>query len=165
MDETEEYIDEEVFFIERSGEMPEVAYHSSLFFLTRDEDGPGVSLSDKQLLPMKKAVISQYADIMRRDLNPENRDKRIYRGLERCVANWERLNTFCARAGLSADFLKEEMATRLRAFLDNEVKECSSGQRHSSINCNSSRLKKFAGELGLKTSDLPPGWQQLCPQS
>lgn len=157
-----EYIEEEVFFIERSGEMPEVAYHSSLFFLTRDEDGPGVSLSKEQLLPMKKAVISQYADIMRRDLNPENRDKRIYRGLERCVANWERLNTFCGRAGVSAGHLKKEMAQRLHVFIDNEMAECSSGKRQSSINCNSGRLEKFAGELGLKAADFPPGWKKLC---
>ena len=112
---------------------------------------------------MKKAVITQYANIMRRDLNPENRDKRIYRGLERCVANWERLNAFCERAGLTADHLKEEMAERLRAFLNNEVAECANGGRQSSINCNAARLEKFAQELGLQTAGLAPGWRELCP--
>ncbi len=162
MNAVEEYIAEEVFFIERSGEMPEVAYHSSLFFLTRDEEGPGLSLQDDQLRPMKKAVIRQYANIMRRDLNPKNRDRRIYRGLERCVANWERLNAFCQRTGMSADHLKDEMANRLRAFLENETAECASGRRQSSINCKIGRLEKFARQLGLKTDDLAPEWRDLC---
>jgi hypothetical protein len=36
-------VEDELFLIRDSGELPEIAYHSSLYYLTEDQDGPRLS--------------------------------------------------------------------------------------------------------------------------
>ena len=50
------YIAEEAFMVLHSGEIPEIALHSSLYYLTEDPDGPGLELNADEILPLKQAV-------------------------------------------------------------------------------------------------------------
>ncbi len=162
MNNIENYILEEAFAIEQSGEMPEVAYHESLYFLIKDKEGPCLRLSEEQLLPLKKAVVQRYMTIIHRDLIPENRDRQIYRGVERCVANWQRLNTFCRRTDMDVGRLRGEVKAALKSFLNREVVDCRDGNRASCINCKTTRLEDFFEDLGLDSAELAEGWQNLC---
>ena len=157
------YLTEEVFVIQRSGEIPEVTFHESLYYLAEDTEGPGLSLNLKDIIPLKLAVVKRYREIILRDLDPENRDKSIYRGLARCSANWQRLLKFCTREKLDFSEIQSEAAKLLQDFLQNEIIDVQSGNRSSSINTSQEEVKELAASLGLLTDDLPEGWQELCP--
>ena len=68
-------IAEEAFMVETSGEIPEVAMHSSIYYLTQAFDGPALQLDSEDILPLKEAVVKRYRVIILRDLDPGNRDK------------------------------------------------------------------------------------------
>jgi len=159
----ETYIDEEAFIIEHSGEIPEVALHSSLHYLGEDPEGPGLHLNAEDIFPLKQAVVERYRVIILRDLAPENRDKSIYRGLARCAVNWQRLFKFCLRENLDFQEVKLETADALQKFLVNEVADVKSNGRSSSVNCSSGELESLIISLGLSEDDLPEGWQKVCP--
>ena len=57
--EKDRYIAEEVYLVQHGGEIPEVAYHASLYYLTEDPDGPGLIIDPKDIHPLKQAVVSQ----------------------------------------------------------------------------------------------------------
>ena len=57
-------IAEETFMVEHSGEIPEVAYHSSLYYLTEDPEGPALRLDVDDTLPLKLAVAERYRTII-----------------------------------------------------------------------------------------------------
>ena len=97
MTEMPHLIEEEVFAIRQSGEMPEVALHTALHYLQEDPEGPRVSVSPENLRQLKDAVENRYQRILMRDLNPRYRGRSIYRGLARAIANWQRLDRFCDR--------------------------------------------------------------------
>ena len=158
----DKYLAEEVFVVKHSGEIPEVTLHESLYYLTEDSEGPCLSLNSNDLIPLKLAVVRRYREIIARDLNPENRDKRIYRGLERCSVNWKRLLKFCTREKL--DFLETqaEVAELLQEFLQQETADVLSGNRSSCVNCSQAEIEELAISLGLSTDELPEGWQGLC---
>ncbi|MBU0483789.1 MAG: hypothetical protein KKB30_04670 [Proteobacteria bacterium] len=150
MDRNKDFIlSEEMLIIKHSGEIPEVAYHGSLYYLTADQEGPQLSLDHNDLAQLKKMVVERYCEIIRRDLTPENRDKTIYRGLARCVANWHRLVKFGQKEKIDLETIRQDTAGRLRAFLEQEVNEVQKGTRGSSINCSKKTLADFAEELGL----------------
>lgn len=155
-------IEDEAFVIQHSGEIPEVTLHESLYHLTADPDGPGLMLDEVDIRPLKDAVVQRYTAIILRDLDPENRDKSIYRGLARCLANWQRLFSFCAAENLEIGAIQSEAAAALQRFLDREVLEVKSGKRNSSINCSVNDVKKLSGSLGITEEKLTYGWQELC---
>lgn len=157
------YIEEEAFIIEHSGEIPEVALHSSLYYLEEDAEGPGLRLDEEDVLPLKLAVTRRYRVIILRDLTPDNRDKSIYRGLARCAVNWQRLHKFCVRENLNYQEIKLETADALQKFLANELADVKSSGRGSSVNCSSGELESLVVSLGLSGEDLPKGWQEVCP--
>ena len=157
------YIEEEAFVVRHSGEIPEVTLHESLYYLTHDPEGPGLSLNGKDILPLKLAVVGRYRTIILRDLEPNNRDKRSYRGLARCAANWQRLLKFCAREGLDSAAIRHETAVALQNFLQKELVDVQSGGRSSCINCPSVEIEHLAKDLGLPLDSLPDGWRELCP--
>lgn len=161
----ETHIAEEAFIVEHSGEIPEVALYSSLYYLTEDPEGPSLTLADNDILPLKNAVVERYRAIILRDLEPENRDKRIYRGLARCAANWQRLLKFCARENIDVETYRVETAEALHGFLQQEIADAESGERASSINCSSEEVEAMADSLGLALDELPEGWRALCPYS
>ena len=157
------YISEEAFMVLHAGEIPEVTLHSSLYYLAEDPDGPGLELSGEDILPLKQAVVERYRAIIIRDLDPENRDKGMYRGLARCAANWQRLEKFCTRERLDCAAIRVETAAALQKFLQQEADDVKSRKRSSSINCSCTEIEGLAGSLGLSMDDLPVGWRDLCP--
>ena len=161
--EIEKILDEEAFLILHSGETPEIAFHSSLFYLFEDEDGPKLKPGSIDLSPLKRAVFERYRKILLRDMEPAYRDRRIYRGLARSLANWHRLKAFSEKEGFDMRDIREEAGRRLLSFLKNESEEVASGKRKSSsINCSWTDLKSFAAELGIKQAGLPEGLKKLC---
>ena len=157
------YIEEEAFIVRHSGEIPEVAYHGSLYYLTEDPTGPGIELAPQDTKPLSQAVVERYREIVLRDLEPANRDKGLYRGLARCAANWQRLEKFCAREKMDFLVIQNEAATALKEFLNNEIDDVVNGNRSSCINCSAKEIETLIDSLGLSVDDLPEGWQELCP--
>ncbi len=153
---------DELLIVRHSGEIPEVALHGSIFFLTGDPDGPGIAISPEQHLLLQKMVVARYQEIILRDLDPNNRDKGLYRGLARCIVNWQRLKRFCHRAGFAPDSFRKEFAAALIALLKRELRDVASQTRIPSINCSKIELGGFINELGIKPEDLPEGWCDIC---
>lgn len=158
------YIEEEILIIRDYGEMPEVGYHGSLYFLSEDPEGPGLALSGPDHHCLKLAVVAGYLRIVRRDLEPDNRSKGLYRGLHRCALNWQRLVRFCRREGLETVALGREVGELLRAFVALELAEFQAGKHPSAVNCPAPMLSALARELGLGRDELPRGWEALCPE-
>ncbi|MFZ5764029.1 MAG: hypothetical protein ACOY4H_00365 [Thermodesulfobacteriota bacterium] len=156
------YLEEEAFLIEDSGEMPEVALHGSLYFLCRDPDGPGLTLGEEDLLPLKKAVINRYQTIILRDLTPENRTKRIYRGLQRSAVNWWRMKKFAEREDLDISRVRRKVAAALCLFLADESKRVTAEGAVSCINCTAQTLATFARDLDIADHELIADWEKLC---
>jgi hypothetical protein len=155
-------LSEEIVLIRNSGEIPEVAFHGSLYFLTRDPDGPGIRLTAEDLALLEDQVVVRYLEIIHRDLTPENRERRIYRGLARAAVNWQRLLKFCRKTARDPDWHRRETAKALQNFLVREVEEVKKSGRSSAVNCTVGALMDFASELGLAPEEKPRGWQDLC---
>lgn len=163
MDEKQELLEEEALIIRTSGEIPEVAYHGSLYFLCKDFEGPRLRLSKEEKLYLKKQVRSRYREIILRDLDPANRDSRIYRGMARAIVNWQRMSDFCRKEGLSVDADRMEIVAALKVFMEGECADVASGRRTSCVNCSSAALRGFASMLRLDAdSFFPDGWRLLC---
>jgi len=148
-------LSEEVLLIIHSGEIPEIAYHGSIYYLTEDPEGTHLALEPQDLVALEKAVVQRYRTIILRDITPENRDKSIYRGLKRCAVNWKRLVAFSTKKAIDISSIRREVAEALKAFLAQESIDVSSGKRESCINCPKSTLIELASDLGLLREDLP----------
>lgn len=147
----EELIEDEVISIKNSGELPEIAYQSALYYLQHDPDGPKLRLSEEELHQLKNAVIHRFREIILRDLTPENKNKRIYRGILRAWTNLKRLKNFCEREGLCMEGLRGEISTHTLAFLEHELNEFKTTKRPS-LNCSFETLAKMIDFLGVKVS-------------
>ena len=147
-----ELLDNEWHIVRDSGEIPEVAYHSSLYYLTQDDNGPHLQLSDEEIDRLLAAVRARYRDIILRDMLPENRGKSFYRGLNRSMENWRRFTVFHQRYRVEYLSLQREAAGALLAFLASEV---ACGLPSASLNCSLQELLAFAHELGLFRHELP----------
>ena len=157
------YIAEEAFMVLHSGEIPEVTFHSSLYYLTEDPEGPGLELDGDDVCSLRQSVVERYRAIILRDLDPENRDKSLYRGLARCTANWLRLEKFCSREDMNFLAIRIETAKALREFLKQEVADVKGEKRPSCINCSHKEIEALVESLGISSQELPEGWQELCP--
>jgi hypothetical protein len=157
-----EHIENEWYVVRHSGEMPEIAFHSSLYFLTEADEGPRLALSEEQVKPLKEAAALRYREIVLRDLQPENRQMTIYRGVRRSMINYERYQQFCSRQQLEMSCFAGEVAAALLLFLVTEGVEVGKGIRQSVINCSFSELNTFAVEIGLVQDVLPAGIASLC---
>ncbi|MHB8808491.1 MAG: class I SAM-dependent methyltransferase [Desulfobulbaceae bacterium] len=157
-------LEEESIILRNSGEIPEIALHSSLYFLTEDEAGPLLALQEDELELLYSAALARAREIVLRDLDPHNRDLRIYRGVARSMVNWQRLRKFCNRINRQCPGFREQVAAALRTFLHNEMREVRAGRRASSVNCCARDLDSYCRELSLEISSLPPGWATLCPE-
>lgn len=158
-------LEDEQLIIRNSGEIPEVAMHSSLYYLSCDPEGPGLKLSTDEVQGLALMVVERYRVIILRDLTPENRRERIYRGLARSAVNWQRLAKFCASRSLSLEKIRQEIAPSLIRFLEQELDEVTKQCLSSScINCSKKILITMAKSLGLDPEALPQGWEGLCPE-
>lgn len=159
----QELLDDEVLIIEDGGEIPEVTYHGSIYYLTEDPGGPAVTLSEDDLLRLKLAVVEGYRRIISRDLMVENRDKSLYRGLERCAANWDRVMAFCEKEKLEIDPIAKEVCESVKLFFETEVTEVITLGKQTSVNCTPEMLRDFFSKVGLDHEDLPKEWKSLTP--
>jgi len=152
---------DELLIVRHSGEIPEVALHGSIYYLTQDADGPRMTLDAKDIVRLKNAVVERYCEIIFRDLEPDNRDQGLYRGLGRCVANWGRLVKFCHEERREVDRIRSEVAGALCRFIGRELRDVQSGSRVSCINCTLPELEQLLAELHLSSEQLPTGWLSL----
>ncbi|MFH1019452.1 MAG: hypothetical protein V1782_02405 [Pseudomonadota bacterium] len=166
MTERDSLLEEELLLVRHSGEIPEIAFHGSLFYLCEDPAGPQLTLSRTELDLLRRQVVARYREILLRDLSPENRDARIYRGLKRCIFNWERLGKFCTRQAMTSEEVRREIAGALCRFLHQEEGEVRAGLRQSCLNCAREELEAFAREIGVLPEQLPEDLETLfCPQA
>jgi len=155
-------IEDEIFAIQQSGEMPEVALHTALYDLREDPGGPRLDLVPEEIAQMKDAVEQRYRRILLRDLNPRFRDRAIYRGLARAIANWQRLARFCQREDRDITPHRQAAAEALQAFLALETVEVAQGRQPGAVNCTPAQLKAFAETLGVSEAGLPERWETVC---
>ena len=159
----EKYIAEEIFVVKHSGEIPEVTFHESLYYLTEDPEGPGLQLNCDDIPSLKQSAVKRYKVIILRDLDSENRHKSLYRGLARCLVNWQRLLKFCTREKIDFQKIRDEVANAFKEFFNKEIADVQCGRRNSCINCSHKEIEVLIISLGLSVGDLPEGWQELCP--
>jgi hypothetical protein len=157
-------LEEETFILRDSGEIPEIAFHSTLHYLTEDEEGPEMVLSGDELKLLQDAALFRYREIVLRDLDPANRDLSIYRGVCRTIYNWQRMQDFCKRIGRDASSFKNTAGQALVDFLIQELTDVKNGSRISSTNCSVQQLLDLAAMLDISADSLPDGWQNLCPE-
>lgn len=153
---------DELIIVRNSGEIPEIALHNSLYYLTEDREGPRLALEDDEVEALFAAALERAREIVLRDLNPRNRDLSIYRGPVRSMVNWRRLQEFCGRIHRSCPGFRETVARALVEFLETELRDVRSGRRASSVNCSAGELEGYCRELSLPLSALPSGWNKLC---
>jgi hypothetical protein len=153
---------DEIFAIHQSGEMPEVALHTALYDLREDPAGPRLHLTAEDIELLKDAVEQRYQRILLRDLNPRLRDRSIYRGLDRAIANWQRLTRFCQWEGRDIASHRQAAAEALRTFMAVETDDVAHGRQPGAVNCTAAQLKAFAETLGMAEARLPENWETIC---
>ena len=155
-------LEDEWYHVRYSGEIPEVALHSSLFYLTNDPDGPGLRLEKDHIHYLHEAVLARYCEIVVRDLTPENRDLSIYRGVLRAISNWRRMKRFCQRHECSYERARMEISHQFLVFLENEIEENIQEKNLKKIDCSLDDLRSFALELGISIKHLEKSIKPLC---
>ena len=155
-------LEDELLIVRHSGEIPEIALHATLHYLQEDAEGPHLTLTEEELRALQDAALKRCREIVLRDLDPENRDRTIYRGIKRTIYNWQRMQDFCHRIKRRQDVFKPVVREALVAFLRREADDVASGGRTSCINCTADELVEFAHRLDCDTDRFPPGWQKLC---
>ncbi len=162
MDRRELIADEELL-VRHSGEIPEIAYHNSLYYLLEDPEGPGLgALAPEELAGLQAMAVARYREIILRDLNPAHCRLPIFRGVRRAIWNWQRLGDFCRRCRFTFDSgLRQEVAAALVAFLENQAREAA-GDQPPSLNCTPAQLQQFMAQLHDHPPPLSPRWLALC---
>ncbi len=100
-------LEDEWYGVRHSGEIPEVALCSALYYLTHDPDGPGLRLSREQKGMLVQAAEIRYQEIVLRDLQQSTRNTTGYRGIKRSIINWQRYRIFCGRQQIDSGVFKE----------------------------------------------------------
>ncbi|MFT5729079.1 MAG: hypothetical protein ACI8PB_003242 [Desulforhopalus sp.] len=140
-------IDNEWYIVRYSGEIPEIAYNSAIYFLTRATDGPQITLSNIHFDRLKQAAVDRYEEIILRDLLHENVGKSVYRGIARSICNYDRFTQFCRRQGLSPETIQHAAGQVLTGFLQTEFEQLTGKNYNPVINCSFSDLTDFAQTL------------------
>lgn len=149
MDPEQIYLKDEVEWIQNSGEIPEVAFYTSLYYLTKKEDGPKLTLTASDIKCLEDAVIDRYKTIILRDLNYTNRSSDSFRGIERAIVNYNRLRDYLSRKNRLVLGWEREIRQAFLTYLNLEYQDISDGRAYRTINCNREELEQFAGELGV----------------
>lgn len=158
----EDILEDEWYHVRYSGEIPEIALHSTLYHLTEDQEGPGLALRRDELDTLLAAAAERYVEIILRDITPANRDKSHYRGILRSISNWRRYKRFCRRHGRDAGGFVAVIGEATVSFLENEVHQVQAGQRRSCINCSFGDLRSFALELDVSLDHMAAQLPSLC---
>jgi hypothetical protein len=155
-------LEDEWYAVRHSGEIPEVALHSALYYLCDDANGPGLRLTPEEHRWLVEAAAARYREMVQRDLNADNRDEPFYRGVHRAIVNWRRYERFCRRQGLPLDTFQHEVAVDLLLLLAREMSDVRGGRCRAPLNCSFAELSRFAAQLGLIDSMLPEEYETLC---
>jgi hypothetical protein len=164
VEDVNELIDDEWYIVRYSGEIPEIAYNSSIYFLTRATTGPQITLSDFHLDRLKGAAVDRYEEIILRDLLHENVGKSIYRGIVRSMCNYSRFTQFCRRQNLSPEAVRTMTGQVLSEFLQVEFSQVASKNYNTVINCTFSELTSFAQTLDVSFLSEYSIFESLCPE-
>lgn len=160
----DQLLENEWYIVRHSGEIPEIAYNSAIYFLTRAKDGPRLELSREQYGVLQEAALLRYTEIVLRDLQHSNMEKSIYRGVERSRVNFARFCNFCRRQQLDESSVRLQAAEALHLFLDTELQELRRTGRPSIINCSWGELENYCAELGVLFSAKYARLKPYCPQ-
>lgn len=160
--ELEEYIENEWYLVRHSGEIPEIALNSALYYLSRDKKGPQINLDDDILSSLRKAAEERFHEIVLRDLDYDNRDKTIYRGVERAIANLQRYKDFCNRHKLSSQEFNDRVGKQFAIFIAAIKKDDTRCRCETVLNCTFEDLLQFAKELGLSETDFLEPLHNFC---
>lgn len=157
-------LEEEWLLVRHSGEIPEVALHASLYYLSEDDKGPRLALTPEEIRLLEEAALTRYREIILRDLDVSNRDLPLFRGVRRANHNWYRFGRFSDKVGRTSETFRVLAAEALLDYLRVELEELAAGTRVSSINCTAAALLTFAIALGIEPAHLPENWARLCEQ-
>jgi hypothetical protein len=139
-------VEDEWYTVRHAGEIPEIALHSALHYLSEAEDGPRLVLAAAEIRHLQQAAARRFREIVLRDMLRENLDKPIFRGLSRSMINFGRYETFLVRSGFTDRRFhrrfRHEAAITLAIFL---VREWTARRR----GLGAHDLGVTAGELGL----------------
>jgi len=165
VEDVDELVDNEWYIVRYSGEIPEIAYNSSIYFLTRATAGPLITLSESHLDRLKQAAVDRYEEIILRDLLHENVGKSIYRGVVRSICNYNRFTQFCRRQNLSPGAIRIMAGQVLSEFLQIESQLLASKNSTTVINCSFAELTSFAQALGTSFLSEYSLFEPLCPDT
>lgn len=158
----EEFIEDEWYIVRYSGETPEIAYNSAIYFLTRAADGPKISLLDLHTERLKRAAADRYEEIVLRDMYHKNVGTPIYRGVARSICNYQRFAQFCSRQDWSIEEVRKKACDAFSTFLRVEFERLSSRSHDTVINCSFVELKEFAVTLGLAFASEYTFFEAYC---
>ncbi|MCF8056296.1 MAG: hypothetical protein K9K37_06620 [Desulfocapsa sp.] len=163
-EERRELLVDEWLIVRNSGEIPEITFHSALFYLQEDEEGPGIELTDEEVDSLKEAALARYHEIIIRDISLENYHRSIYRGVRRTIYNWQRCQAFEERKSVSCDEFCETVVRALLLFLHDGVSAAGRTLPERFINCTVGELRKLAEDLQIKPGQLPHDIARFCLQ-
>lgn len=148
----DELLENEWFIVRHSGETPEIAFNSAIYFLSQAKDGPRIILTEDQVAWLKSGAMMRFREIILRDLQHANVDQSIYRGVARSIVNFQRFKKFCIRQNIHDTAIQQDAAKTLIKFLVVEAAELEKSSRATVINCSFNELCGFAKELKVDLS-------------
>ncbi len=157
-----ELLADEWLMVRHSGEIPEIAFHSSLYYLCQESDGPRLSLSEEELVKLKDAAVQRCQEIVLRDITVDNFHKTIYRGVLRTLYNWERCKDFALRQSVDYALFQKTAAQALLVFLEKGRAAAGRTLPVKFINCTIVQLNELANGLGLDVRQLPDDVARFC---
>lgn len=160
--ERRELLEDEWLIVRNSGEIPEITFHSSCYYLTEEQDGPALQLTEEELTNLKDAALQRYHEIILRDISIENFHKTIYRGVRRSLYNWQRCMAFVQRQSVAGDTFRETAARALVLFLEQGVAAAGTSLPENFLNCTVQELRELREELGVSDEVLSPDIARFC---
>ncbi len=151
-----ELVEDEWYLIRDSGELPETAFHASLYYLQSHPDGPHLQLDVAQRQFLFSAAQERFEEIILRDLDFTARETPAARGLGRAIINYQRFATFCRRQRqeeLFAASVGGKLCPALQNFL-----LAAREMPGAVVHCSVKELESFAAQLG---ASLPAEVQQF----
>ncbi|MCD4788213.1 MAG: hypothetical protein K8R09_08345 [Desulfobacterales bacterium] len=159
MNSGESYLQQEVDWIENSGEMPEVAFYEAFYYLAEEEEGPKLTLTSSDIKRLEDAAINRFKTIILRDLKFANRRSSIFRGLKRAIINYNRLKKYQKKKNRIDPGLEKMIGRFLLEYIRRECEEISDRRHYRTINCTREELEQFADELGV---NIASEYNDIC---
>jgi hypothetical protein len=161
-EERRELLDDEWLIVRNSGEIPEITYHSSLYYLGQDPDGPDLTLTEIEKQFLKDAAFERYSEIILRDIQLENFHKTIYRGVRRTIYNWHRCLAFGERQGIDCGSFRETLVAALILFLEEGSRAAGGSLPEQFLNCSFDELGDFFKDLGVPFEKVSVDLESFC---